>query len=66
MSKLIFGILLVALGVGIGIKYQDEIMDVLNLRDMEEVQDSIEDAADRFQSGMDSLSDTVSQLAQQH
>ncbi len=66
MSKLIFWIILVAIGVGIGINYQDEIMDMLNLRDMEEVQDSLEDAADSLQSGVDSLSDTVSQLAQQN
>lgn len=64
MGKLIFWVILIAIGVGIGMTYQDEIMDMLNMRDMEEVQDSLEDAADSLQSGADSLSDTVSQLAQ--
>ncbi|OEF23151.1 hypothetical protein [Vibrio rumoiensis] len=64
MGKLVFWIVLIAIGVGIGIKYQDPIMDALNLRDMEEVQDSLEDVTDKFQSNMDSLSDTVNQLGQ--
>ncbi|MBD1577208.1 MULTISPECIES: YtxH domain-containing protein [Vibrio] len=64
MTKLIFGIILIAMGVGLGIKYQDPIMDMLNLRQAEEIQDGYEDAKDSLQSGMSSLSDTVSQLAQ--
>lgn len=64
MSKLVFWIVLICVGVGIGIKYQDEILDILNMRDMENLYDHIEDAADSVQSGTDSLSDTVSQLAE--
>lgn len=64
MTKLVFGLILVAIGVGIGIKYQDQIMDFLDIRQMEDVQDGYEDAKDNLQSGMNSLSDTVSQLGQ--
>ncbi|MBD1572677.1 YtxH domain-containing protein [Vibrio sp. S17_S38] len=64
MTKLVFGLILVAIGVGIGIKYQDQIMDFLDIRQMEDVQDGYEDAKDNLQSGMSSLSDTVSQLGQ--
>ncbi|MCF7354961.1 YtxH domain-containing protein [Vibrio sp. CK2-1] len=64
MSKLIFWIVLIGVGVGIGINYQDEILDMLNMRDMENLYDHIEDAADSVQNGTDSLSDTVSELAE--
>lgn len=64
MSKLVFWVILIGVGVGIGIKYQDEILDMLNIRDMENLYDHIEDAADSVQNGTDSLSDTVSQLAE--
>ncbi len=64
MAKLVFWLVLIAVGVAIGIKYQDPILDVLNLRDMEEAQDTLEDVTGRFQSSMDSLSDTVTQLGQ--
>ncbi|GLT14493.1 hypothetical protein [Vibrio algivorus] len=63
MGKLVFWILLIAIGIGIGINYQDDILDMLNMRDMESLYDHIEDAADSFQHGTDSLSDTVSELA---
>ncbi|MFV0574033.1 MAG: YtxH domain-containing protein [Vibrio sp.] len=66
MGKLIFWILLVAIGVGIGIKYEDQIMDALNMRDMEEVQDSLEDASDSVQSGIDTISKKVDELAEQN
>lgn len=64
MSKLVFWVVLIGVGIGIGIKYQDEILDMLNMRDMENLYDHIEDAADSVQNGTDSLSDTVSQLAE--
>ncbi len=64
MSKLVFWVVLIGVGVAIGINYQDEILDMLNLRDMESFYDHIEDAADSVQNGSDSLSDTVSQLAE--
>lgn len=64
MSKLVFWIVLIGVGVAIGINYQDEILDMLNMRDMENLYDHIEDAADSVQNGSDSLSDTVSQLAE--
>lgn len=64
MAKLLFWIVLIAIGVGIGIKYQDSILDTLNLRDMEEAQDTLEDVTGRLQNSMDSLSDTVTQLGQ--
>ncbi|MGV3001628.1 YtxH domain-containing protein [Vibrio sp.] len=66
MSKLVFWIVLigVGVGVGIGINYQDEILDILNMRDMENLYDHIEDAADNIKNGTDSLSDTISELAE--
>ncbi len=62
--KMLIWIALIVMGIFIGITYQEQIMDTLNLRHMENIQDSLEDASDSLKSNADSLSDTVSNLAQ--
>ena len=61
MFKYLFLLILTA-GIYIGFTYQDQIEDILDLRDMEEVQDSLEDFSDVLSDGTDSLTDKFNEL----
>lgn len=59
--RLIIWAALVAAGVYIGITYQDEILDALNMREMESVQDKLEDANSDLKSSFTELSDKANE-----
>ncbi|MGB2078440.1 MAG: hypothetical protein ACPHV3_01545, partial [Vibrio sp.] len=64
MRLIIWGAL-VALGIYIGITYQDDIMDALNMREMESVQDKLEDANSSLKDSLTDLSDKASEKAKE-
>lgn len=59
MRLIIWGAL-IALGIYVGMTYQDEIKDLLNMREMESVQDKLEDTNENLKSSLSDLSDQLS------
>ncbi|MGF1764527.1 YtxH domain-containing protein [Aliivibrio kagoshimensis] len=51
-----------AAGIYIGFSYQDKIADILDMRDMEEVQDNFEDLSDALVDGKKSITEKFNEI----